>query len=166
MATRDSIRGHEHHRKDRLIEEVVHDPYRERHKPPAPALCPTCGVVYEHGRWMWAPAAAHAKPHLCPACHRIKDKYPAGYLTLSGPFLRQHREEILGLIRNEEVHAKAEHPLERIMEIVEANGEIATTTTDVHLPRRIGEALKHAWKGELEIKFSPDEYTVRVHWKR
>ena len=40
------------------------------------------------------------------------------------------------------------------------------TTTDVHLPRNIGEARKQAWKGELEIKFSPDEYLVRVHWKR
>ena len=166
MATHENVRGQERQRKDRQIEEFVHDPYRERHKPPEPAVCPTCGVVYQHGRWQWEPLPANAKPHPCPACHRVKDKYPAGHVTLSGPFLAQHRDEILGLVRNEEVRAKAEHPLERIIQIAEANGEITVTTTDLHLPRRIGEALKHAWKGELEVKFSPDEYLVRVHWKR
>jgi hypothetical protein len=166
MPTDDRVRSHEHHRKDRQIEEVVHDPYRERHKPSGSGVCPTCGVVYENGRWLWEPLPANAKAHSCPACHRVKDRYPAGHVTLSGLFLAQHRDEILGLVRNEETHAKAEHPLERIMEIVEANGEVRITTMDVHLPRRIGEALKHAWKGELEIKFSSDEYLVRVQWKR
>jgi hypothetical protein len=166
MATHDQVSGQDRHRKDRQIEEVVHDPYRERHKPAGPAVCPTCGVVYEHGRWMWEPLPANAKAHPCPACHRVKDKYPAGHVTLSGPFLAQHRDEILGLVRNEETRAKAEHPLERIMQIADANGEITITTTDLHLPRRIGEALKHAWKGELDVKFSPDEYLVRVHWRR
>jgi hypothetical protein len=166
MATQDRARSQERHRKDRQIEEVRHDPYRERHKPPGPAVCPTCGVVFEHGRWMWEPLPANAKAHPCPACQRVKDKYPAGNVTLSGPFLAQHRDEILGLVRNEETRAKAEHPLERIMQIAEANGEITITTTDLHLPRRIGEALKHAWKGELEVHFAPDEYLVRVHWKR
>lgn len=166
MATHDQVRSQDRHRKDRQIEEVVHDSYRERHKPPEPAVCPACGVVYEHGRWAWEPLPANAKAHMCPACHRVKDKFPAGHVTLSGAFLAQHRDEILGLIRNEETRAKAEHPLERIMHIEEANGEMTITTTDLHLPRRIGEGLKHAWKGELEVKYSPDEYLVRVHWKR
>ena len=166
MATHDEVRSQDRHRQNRQIDEVVHDPYLERHKPPEPAVCPSCGVVYHHGRWEWTPLPAGAKAHLCPACHRVKDKYPAGHITLSGPFLEQHREEILGLVRNEEARAKAEHPLERIMQIVEADGEITITTTDLHLPRRVGEALKHAWKGELELKFSPDEYLVRVMWRR
>jgi len=38
------------------------------------------------------------------------------------------------------------------------------TTTDVHLPRRIGEAVHRAYRGDLDVKYSPDEYTVRVNW--
>jgi hypothetical protein len=162
----DSGRGHERQRKDRQIEEVAHDPYLERHKPSGPAVCPSCGVVYAHGHWVWEALPEAAKPHLCPACHRAKDNYPAGHVTLSGPFLAQHRDEILGLLRNAEARAKGEHPLERVIQIAEASGEITITTTDLHLPRRIGEALRHAWKGELEIKYSPDEYLVRVRWRR
>ena len=43
---------------------------------------------------------------------------------------------------------------------------IATDTTDVHLARRIGDALHGAFHGELVIKYSPDEYLVRVNWTR
>ena len=166
MGTHDRERSHPRERKDRQIEEVRHDPYRERHKPPEAAVCPGCGVVFERGRWQWKARPANAQAHLCPACHRVKDEFPAGHVKLSGAFLAQHRDEILGLARNEEARAKSEHPLERIMQIAEANGEITITTTDLHLPRRIGEALQHAWKGELDVKYSEDEYLVRVHWQR
>ena len=39
------------------------------------------------------------------------------------------------------------------------------TTTDTHLPQRIGEAVKHARKGKLEIVYGHDEYVVRVRWQ-
>lgn len=166
MGTHDRERSHSRQHKDRQIEEVRHDPYRERHKPAEAAVCPGCGLVFERGRWLWEARPANAQAHLCPACHRVKDKYPAGQVTLSGEFLAQHRDEILGLVRNEEARAKAEHPLERIIQISDAAGEITITTTDLHLPRRIGEALQHAWKGDLDVKYSPDEYLVRVNWRR
>lgn len=166
MAKPGQMRGQERQRKDRQIEEVVHDPYLERHKPSGSAVCPSCGVLFEKGRWRWMPVPAGAKAHLCPACHRVRDEYPAGYVTLSGSFLSEHRDEILGLVRNEETRARNEHPLERIIQISEVDGEMTITTTDIHLPRRIGEALKHAWKGELELKYAPDEYRIRVHWRR
>jgi len=166
MATSNETRGHERHRKDRQIDEVRHDPYLERHRPHEPAVCPSCGVVFEGGHWHWAPVPPKASAHVCPACHRVRDEFPAGYVTLSGPFLTQHRDEIMGLVRNAEARAKGEHPLERIMQIVEANGELTITTTDIHLPRRIGEALKHAWHGDLDLNYLPDEYRVRVRWQR
>lgn len=164
--TPENPRGHERHRLDRQIEETVHDPYKERHKPPEPAVCPTCGVVFEHGRWHWKARPAGAQEHPCPACRRTKEQYPAGYVTLEGDFLREHRDELLHLVRNEEKRAKEEHPLERIIDIRQDGDKTLVTTTELHLARRIGDALHHAYQGALEVKYSPDEYLVRVYWSR
>ena len=166
MATHDRIRSRVRHHQDRKIEEVVHDAYKERYRPQEPAVCPDCGVVYEHGSFHWKPRPSGAHEHRCPACRRIADRYPAGYLTLEGPFLAQHREEVLHLVRNEESRARSEHPMERIMDIAEEDGKTVITTTELHLPQRIGEALHKAYQGELQTQYAPDEYRVRVHWKR
>ena len=166
MAKDDRIRSRQRGHQDRKIEEVVHDPYRERYKPQEPAVCPECGVLFHQGRWLWKPRPENASEHLCPACHRIHDNFPAGYVTLSGPFLAEHRDEVIGLVKNEETRAKTEHPLERIMGVKDEDGTTVITTTELHIARRIGEALSHAWRGELEIKQSPDEYLIRVYWKR
>jgi hypothetical protein len=166
MSTHDQIRSHERVRRDRQIEDVAHDAYLERYRPPEPAVCPTCGVVYEHGAYHWKPRPTGAQEHACPACRRIADRYPAGYLTLEGPFLRQHREEIMRLVHNEAARTRGEHPLERIMNVDEQEGRTVITTTDVHLPRRIGDALHRAYRGESEIKYAHDDYQVRVTWRR
>jgi hypothetical protein len=166
MSSHDPIRGQERQRKDRTIEEVVHDPYQERHKPREPAACPSCGAVFNHGRWQWMPKPAEAHDHLCPACRRMQEKFPAGYVTLEGEFFDAHRDEILHLARNEEQRAKGDHPLERIMDIQQEGGKTVVSTTDLHLARRIGDAVHHAYQGTLDIKYSPDEYLVRVFWQR
>jgi hypothetical protein len=166
MTSYNRIRSHERQRKDRQIEETVHDPYRERYKPEGPAFCPQCSAVFHDGRWQWGEKHNDAIAHLCPACRRINDAYPAGYVTLSGAFAAEHAKEILGLVTNEEARAKAEHPLERIMETRAEDAKTVITTTGTHLARRIGEALQHAWKGDLEIKHSQDEHLVRVWWER
>jgi NMD protein affecting ribosome stability and mRNA decay len=166
MGTHDRIRSRTRGHQDRQIEEVVHDPYQERYKPSGPAFCPRCEAIFQDGRWQCGPKNAGAHEHVCPACRRIQDHYPAGYVTLSGSFLAQNGAEISGLVSNEEARAKAEHPLERIIEVKKEEPGMVVTTTGTHLARRIGEALKHAWKGELELKYSPNEYLVRVYWKR
>lgn len=166
MGTHDRIRSRTRGHKDRQIQEVVHDPYHERCKPTGPAFCPRCEAIFQDGRWQWGTRGAGAHEHVCPACRRIQDHYPAGHIILSGSFLVEHGADISGLINNEEGRARTEHPLERIIEVKKEQAEMIITTTGTHLPRRIGEALQHAWKGELEIKYSPDEYLVRVHWKR
>ena len=152
--------------RDRQVEEVAHDQYMARPKPLEPALCPECGLVFHKGRWQRAPRPVKAHEHLCPACQRIKDRYPAGYVKLSGDFLDAHRDEIRHLVRNEEQREAEDHPLQRIMDITEEGGVTSVTTTDVHLARRIGEALHHAYQGKLDIKYSQDEYVVRVTWER
>lgn len=154
-------------RQNRFLKEHVHDPYKLGHKLAEPTRCPRCGAVYEHGRWAWSnPPSGEVHETLCQACHRIEDGYPAGELVVDGAFALEHRDEIEGLARNIEQSENAEHPLHRIMGIAERDGGLVVTTTDVHLPRRIGHALENAWQGELEIHYDEEGYFARAHWQR
>jgi hypothetical protein len=87
-------------------------------------------------------------------------------LTLSGPFFAAHREEILNIVHNAEARAKAEHPLERIIETREEGGRTIITFTDAHLVQGIGKALHNAYHGELDSKFTDEGDLVRVAWSR
>ncbi len=142
------------------------DPYRASSKPPDPTQCPRCHAVFHQGRWTWA--TAPEDPHLqtCPACQRIQDHFPAGYLTIKGSFFGEHRDEILHLIRNHEEAEKAQRPLQRIMDIEEQRDGVQVTTTDSHLARGIAEALHSAYQGDLKMRYSRDENLVRASWTR
>ncbi|AWJ87983.1 ATPase (plasmid) [Azospirillum sp. TSH58] len=153
-------------RRDRLIQEHVHDPYKRAAKLSDPTVCPQCGAVYHHGRWSWGLPAVDAVKEVCQACHRANDRYPAGTVTLSGGFLGSHRDEILAAVHHQERLEKDEHPLHRIIDVEDRDGNVVVTTTDVHLPRRIGEALHHAYAGDLDFHYDKDAYYVRVAWKR
>ncbi len=153
-------------RGDRRIQEYEHDTYKTKGKLPEPTACPQCGAVFHKGRWTWDPKPQGAHETLCPACHRIKDHYPKGLLTLKGAFLAQHYDEIHGLVRNEEAKEKAEHPLSRIMKIEQQDDATVISTTDTHLPRRIGETLHHAYEGEFNFHYDQGEEFIRVFWER
>ncbi len=150
---------------DALFKERVHDAYKAKGKLPEPSVCSLCGAVFHDGRWQWLPAPEGAHREICPACHRIHDHYPAGYLTLGGEFFRTHRDEIMHLVHNHEKHERAEHPLKRIMAVEEEkDGATLITTTDIHLARGIGEALHHAYQGELKFHYNPEQALLRVSW--
>lgn len=155
-------------RQDRRIAEHIHDPYMAREKPKEPMACSECGVVYRDGRWQWPSISppSDTRHDTCPACRRIHDGYPAGWLTLSGGFVGAHRDEITHLARHQEESEKNEHPLHRIIDIEKAENGLVLTTTDIHLPRRIGKALEHAYKGDLQIQYPEEEYAIRVRWSR
>jgi NMD protein affecting ribosome stability and mRNA decay len=142
------------------------DPYKRVRKLQEPTVCPQCGAVYHDARWQWTARSANAHAELCQACHRINDRYPAGIVTLTGPVVRQHKAEIMALARHQEQAEKEEHPLNRIMSIEEVPDGIVINTTDIHLPRRIGEAMKRAFHGELSMHFDEQGYFVRVFWQR
>jgi hypothetical protein len=149
-----------------LMQEVVHDPYKARGKPSGPTRCAGCGAVYRRGRWAWGGAAEALAKTLCPACLRVRQHLPAGYVTLRGEFFRAHSAEILKRVRACERAEASDHPLERIMAIEARNGGVVVTTTDSHLARRIGEALRRAYKGELRLRYSRAENLLRVTWTR
>ncbi len=151
-------------RHDNLFQEKVHDAYKAKGKPQEPTVCTDCGAVFQEGRWQWLDAPAGAHRATCPACHRIHDHYPAGFLTLEGEFFAGHHDEIMHLVHNLEQRERAEHPLQRIMEEEEKAGTTLVTTTDIHLARGIGEALHHAYQGRLDYHYNPEQNLLRVTW--
>jgi len=143
------------------------DPYTTKAKHAEPSVCGTCGLSYRAGRWVRGRGgAAQAKRVTCPACQRVKDRYPAGIVKLSGPYLREHREEIEHQIRHVEQREGRNHPLKRVMDMRAIRGGLEVTTTDAKLARAIGIALRHAHHGELDYDWSEVESVMRVTWKR
>lgn len=153
-------------RREQLLQELVHDSYKLGRKLAEPTRCPDCGAVFHKGRWTWGAAMPDAAQHRCPACSRVHDHYPAGYVTLAGGFLGNHREEIVRLAKKCETSEKAEHPLERIMAIGSAGDGLEITTTGTHLARAIAERVHRAYKGELEFSYNRGDNLLRATWRR
>lgn len=153
-------------RRDRTVQEYQHDTYKQQGKLKEPTVCSGCGALFHRGRWTWGFAPIGAKSSTCPACHRARDKYPKGLVTITGNFKEEQREQVQGVIRNAEAREMKEHPLSRIMGIERRPEGLVISTTDTHLPRRIGEALKHAYRGDLDFHYDRDEDFIRVNWAR
>jgi hypothetical protein len=126
----------------------------------------TCGVVYAGGRWQWLPRPTDAFETVCTACRRTADRFPAGYVTIDGEFAAEHQAEIIDLLRRDDVKTRSQHPMKRIMAIDVANGTTVVATTDVHYARDLGEVLRSAFQGSLEVKYNRDEDLARVYWRR
>lgn len=153
-------------RHDKLFQERVHDAYKAQGKLREPSVCSQCGAVFHEGRWQWLAVPVDAHQVSCPACLRIHYHYPAGFLTMRGEFLQSHRFEILHLLHHHEQHECAEHPLQRIMAVEHKDDDILVTTTNLHLASGLGEALHHAYQGELEYHYNPEQNLLRVNWER
>jgi NMD protein affecting ribosome stability and mRNA decay len=154
-------------RRDRTIRERKHDPYRSQRKPHSPTACRDCGAVFHAGRWERPTRGVAVEPgEVCPSCQRVREQNPAGIVSLDGDFLHGHREEILGLIRNEESRRVTDRPLQRIMNISDDSTGMHIETTDSHLARALGDSLHAAYGGDLVYHYEKDEPLLRVHWSR
>ncbi|MEK6680651.1 MAG: BCAM0308 family protein [Nitrospirota bacterium] len=151
------------------------DPYLAKGGPHEMAICKKCHAIYHKKRWFFDEAVYKeninkkgAQKVLCPACQKIKDKYPSGFLTLKGDFIKEkgNREEILNLIKNEETLAKGINPLERIIDIKKTTAEITVTTTNEKLAQKIGRAIYKAHKGKIKYNWSHDVKLLRATWEK
>lgn len=150
-----------------ILSEREHDPYRDRGKPAEPSACPDCGAVFHDGRWQWLSAPPDAEPQMCPACRRVRDRLPAGFLTLDGEFFHAHRAEIMSRVQSHALHVRQEHPLQRLMDVEDReDGSCLVTTTDAHLARGLGEAVQQAWRGDLAFHYERAQTLLRVRWRR
>jgi len=87
-------------------------------------------------------------------------------VSLSGDYLCAHRDEILSLVRDVEAREKAEHPIQRILDVEEQEGGLLVSTADQHLARAIGEAVHHAHHGVLDYHYVEEDARLRVRWTR
>ena len=150
--------------RDRILDQVRNDPYEVSEKRVKSPRCGECGAVYQRGRWTWSPPPEDVHETHCPACRRTHDNLPAGLVILEGVHAPALRAEMLRLAQHQAERERSEHPMHRIMRVVERDDGIELATTDIHLPQRIGRAIKRAFHGELEIRYGEAEYTVRVTW--
>ncbi|MBV5285560.1 MAG: ATPase [Methyloversatilis discipulorum] len=167
MSGQSGVDGFRPVRRDQLRDQREDDPYASRHKPREPAFCPDCGAVFRNGRWQWQdlpPADAGAST--CTACRRIRDRMPAGFVHVGGPYFAAHREELTALMRHREERERAQHPMERIIAIEPDGDGVLVTTTDIHLARDLGEALERACKGTLDYHYNEGQRLLRVFWRR
>jgi hypothetical protein len=144
----------------------MHDTYRPRGKPPEPTVCPGCGATFHAGLWQWAGPPDGARRSRCPACRRIRDGCPAGTVSIGGEFAAAHAGEIVHAVRNVEKMEMSRLPLNRIMRIDATARATLVSTTDMHLARRIGEALHRAFHGELHLEHVEESGVLRVRWRR
>lgn len=159
---------------ERKAIDTEHDPYLTGEAAEDMAACHGCGLVFHGKRWYrvgdlpkgLSDKIRHDTATLCPACRKERDRYPEGFIIIEGPFTKEHREEIIHLIRNKEQRASHFNPLERIMEIKEKDDSLEVTTTTEKLAQRIGQMLEKAYKKDAEFKWSSDTKIARVVWRR
>lgn len=152
--------------------DVERDTYLPRRSPKGLRQCRHCGSVYYRQRWTLNPpegirgrlgSPGGAVPTSCPACRKIRERYPMGELRLAKVHPKE-RQELLRVLRNEEGRAREKNPLERIMRIERDNAGLRVETTTEKLAQRLGRSLKKARGGKVEYNWSHNNKFVRVFW--
>ncbi|HEU5360024.1 MAG TPA: BCAM0308 family protein [Candidatus Deferrimicrobiaceae bacterium] len=151
------------------------DPYIPKKTAPSISVCPGCRAICRNKRWyldekefalLTRKKDGGIARRQCPACRKIADGFVGGVVTLRGGFAREHREEILNLIRNEEQRAMGFNPLARIVQLKEDESGFEVLTTVEKLAQRIGRVVQKTFSGMVEYKWSEDSKLLRVNWVR
>jgi hypothetical protein len=149
----------------RIVKPKHHDTYVHRKKSADAFVCDQCGVVSFGGKWRWgAPPLADVHGGLCPACERIRDRYPAGTLTIPASLVGD-REELIGLIGNIERRESAEHPLERVIRIEESEEGATVTTTGIHLARCLASKLSRRFGRKAKLRYPEEQHLLFASWE-
>jgi hypothetical protein len=150
--------------------DVERDTYIPRRAPKETVQCTGCGAFYYRRRWTLVRPEEFKTPRrfrsvYCPACRKIKERYPSGELHLIG-IDGAERRHVARILRNEEERAREKNPLERIMRLEAVNGDWRVETTTEKLAQRLGRSLKKARGGVLVYKWSHNNKFIRVLWKK
>jgi hypothetical protein len=149
------------------------DPYQPAEGQEA-SLCTNCQAIYQNKRWFFDDKLAgklagtdKVKEVICPTCRKIKDHYSEGVLTLSGEFFKEHKDEIITLLKNEAERVAGRSVDDRIITMTEEGKDrLVIETTTEKLAQHLGRAVYRAYKGELEFRWSEVNKFVRVYWSR
>jgi len=164
--------------KDRLrVQErnsqAIHDTYLNKSQPKDRSYCKKCHAIYHNKRWYFDPqeveflaSQSKEKSIVCPACQKIADRFASGIVTVRGSFYKEHKEEIVNLIRNEETRAKGLNPLARIIEMNPNGEQLEILTTHEKLAQRIGNRLHKSFQGKVNYSWVPQDKMARVSWSR
>lgn len=149
------------------------DPYQIEDVLAEPAICQKCHVLYQGKRWQFNSVKVEALYNdksvmwvTCPACAKIEDHYPVGFVTLRGDYLMEHEEEIRNLIHNKVEADLSKNPMARIMSMMLVDGDLVIETTEQKLAEHIGRTLESAHSGELHVTWSQSPKICRVVWER
>ena len=150
--------------------DVERDTYLPRLSPKGVIHCTGCGAFYYRRRWnLQAPMgfdySLHPHPVYCPACRKLKERYPSGELILRGVQANE-RQEILRVLRNEATRAREKNPLEVIMDVQERKDEWRVQTTTEKLAQRLGRSIRKARGGKLVYKWGHNNKFLRVGWEQ
>lgn len=144
---------------------------RENKAPSGFMICTGCGAEYHDKRWhvidtsLSRPAGLEVEKGLCPGCHRVDNKIVEGLVVLEVGSMKPERlRELLSLVKHVETECWQENPASRMVRCAEGEGRIEIDTTTTWLATRLGKSIDKAFKGRLDIKPSPAEETVYVHW--
>ena len=120
------------------------DAYRQKLGSTETALCEKCGMIYRSKRWLLDETEtaqlrmqSDISKIVCPACQRMADGNPAGIVTMSGSYLREHEDDILNMIKRTEARSRTKNPLGRIMAINQENNVLTIATTEDKLAQKL-----------------------------
>ncbi len=146
-----------------FIPEWRQDPYQLNQKWREPSVCPDCGAVYKVGRWSWPLYPENGDRRSCPACRRIREGNPAGFLTIKGDSYLKSRKEIEQVIGHFVERERKIHPLRRMIGQVRlADGSRLLTFTEPQLAARVGEAICLTYHGEMKSEYKAGDYLIRM----
>ena len=135
------------------------DPYQPEEGQEA-SLCDTCRAVYQNKRWFFDAKLADklagtdkVKSVTCPTCRKVNDRYSEGILTLSGDFFKEHRDEVVNLLKKEAERVGKRSVPDRIITMTEeATDRLVVETTTEKLAQHLGRAVYKSYKGELTLQ--------------
>lgn len=143
------------------------DPYVEAERPQHPSVCTDCGATFQAGRWAWGNPPRDAVRTLCAACLRIRDQFPAGHVSLRGPWVDSHKAELCKLVADCEARTQRDRPLERVIGIdTGQHTGLTITTTGRHLARTLAHAVQDNFEGRLRVRYEADDNLVQAIWSR